>query len=67
MFKTMLKKIRHLWHIVRRVSGDDAYEQYLKHYAEFHQCSVDAPPILSRKEFFKLWQDSQWKGVKRCC
>ena len=67
----MLKKLKHLWHrvwfVVRRLSGDDAYEQYLKHHAEFHQTTVDAAPALTRKEFYKLWQDNKWKGVKRCC
>lgn len=63
----ILKKLKHLWHIVRQLSGDNAYEQYLKHHAQFHQATLDAPPALSRKEFFKLWQDSKWKGVKRCC
>jgi uncharacterized short protein YbdD (DUF466 family) len=57
----------HLWQGVRQLSGDDAYEQYLKHHAEFHASTVDALPALSRRDFFKLWQDSQWKGVKRCC
>ncbi|HNU66504.1 MAG: YbdD/YjiX family protein [Methylotenera sp.] len=63
----MLKKLKHLWHIVRRLTGDDAYEVYLKHHAAFHQSALDAPPPLSRKEFFKIWQDSQWKDIKRCC
>lgn len=63
----MFKKLKHLWHLIRRVSGDDAYEQYLKHYAEFHANTLGAPPVLSKKEFFKLWQDSQWKDIKRCC
>ncbi|MDP3677918.1 MAG: YbdD/YjiX family protein [Methylotenera sp.] len=63
----MLKKLKHIWHMIRDLSGDNAYEQYLKHYAEFHQATVDTPPPLSRKAFFKLWQDSKWKGVKRCC
>ena len=63
----MLKKLKHLWHIIRQLTGDDAYEQYLKHDAEFHQTTLDTPPALSRKEFFKLWQDNKWKGVKRCC
>jgi uncharacterized short protein YbdD (DUF466 family) len=63
----MLKKLKHLWHIIRQLAGDDAYEQYLKHHAEFHQATLDTPPALSRKEFFKLWQDNKWKGVKRCC
>lgn len=63
----MLKKIQHLWHIVRRLTGDDAYEVYLKHHLEFHAATIDAPPVLSRKDFFKLWQEGKWKGIKRCC
>ena len=63
----MFKKIKHLWHILRQLTGDDDYDVYLKHHAEFHESTLDAPPALSRKEFFKLWQDGKWKGVKRCC
>ncbi|HSH54195.1 MAG TPA: YbdD/YjiX family protein [Methylotenera sp.] len=67
----MLNAVKTLWSTVRRLSGDDAYEQYLKHYAETHS-SIDEnpavlPPLLSREEFFKQWQDNKWKGVKRCC
>jgi len=63
----MLKRIKHLWHIVRRLTGDDAYDIYLKHHMEVHDSSLDATAALSSKEFFKLWQDSKWKGIKRCC
>ena len=67
----MLKKLKHLWHCiwngVRQLSGDDAYERYLKHHAAFHANTVDARPALSRKAFFALMQDENWKGVKRCC
>jgi uncharacterized short protein YbdD (DUF466 family) len=63
----LMQSIKHAWHIVRRLSGDDAYEQYLKHHADFHAASVDAPAVLSRKEFFKYWQESKWEGIKRCC
>ena len=65
----MLERLKSFWRAVRRLSGDDAYEQYLKHYAEHHQAEdgqADQPP-LSREEFFKQWQDNKWKGVKRCC
>lgn len=59
----MLARLKRLWQTIRRLSGDDAYERYLQHHAEHH---VEEPP-LSREEFFKQWQDSKWKGVKRCC
>lgn len=63
----MLKKLRHLWHVIRQLSGDDAYERYLKHHAEFHATTADAPPALSRQDFFKYWQESKWTGINRCC
>lgn len=63
----LLKRLKHIWHLIRRVSGDDAYEQYLKHHAEFHAASVDSPAALTRTDFYKLWQDNQWKGTNRCC
>jgi uncharacterized short protein YbdD (DUF466 family) len=67
----MKNRLIDLWRMVRRLSGDDAYEQYLKHYTESH-CSIEdnrevLPALLSREEFFKQWQDGKWKGVKRCC
>lgn len=59
----MLNKLKAFWRVVRRLSGDDAYERYLRHHAEQH---VDEPP-LTREAFFKQWQDGKWKGMKRCC
>jgi len=61
----MLTKIKSFWRIVRRLSGDDAYERYLKHYAEHHQS--DSNPPLSKADFFRQWQDEKWNGIKRCC
>ncbi len=69
----MLNKIKVLWQNIRRLSGDDAYEQYLQHYLQ-HQTeqraeniALENAPPLSREAFFKEWQDKKWKGVKRCC
>lgn len=71
--KIIFSKIKALWQNIRRLSGDDAYEQYLQHYLQ-HQAEQQAEnselenvPPLSREEFFKQWQDKKWKGVKRCC
>lgn len=66
----MLNALKTCWKAIRRLSGDDAYEQYLLHYAQ-HQAEhgaehAEAAP-LSREAFFKEWQDKKWKGVKRCC
>jgi uncharacterized short protein YbdD (DUF466 family) len=52
------------WQVIRQLSGDDAYERYLRHHAKHH--AGDSEP-LSKKAFFKKWQDDKWQGVKRCC
>ena len=67
MWKRLTHRIQHAWHLLRELSGDSAYEQYLKHHANFHAQSVDAKPALNRKEFNKLMMDAEWQGVKRCC
>ena len=63
----MIKTLKTLWQKIRQLSGDDAYERYLKHYVEHHAGNDDAEPPLSREAFFKQWQDAKWKGIKRCC
>ena len=51
------------WRLLRNATGDDAYEQYLKHVREKHP---DQTP-LDRKAFFKDEQRRKWSGVRRCC
>ncbi|WP_394754551.1 CstA-like transporter-associated (seleno)protein [Crenothrix sp.] len=65
----MRGKIKLAWQTIRQLSGDDAYERYLQHYARYHQshpeCVYHAP--LNKQAFFKQWQDEKWNGIKRCC
>jgi uncharacterized short protein YbdD (DUF466 family) len=63
MGKPLRAKLSTLWNAVRQLSGDDAYERYLRHCAMHHAHE----PTLSRAEFFRHWQDGKWQGVKRCC
>lgn len=65
----MLRKLQLAWQWLRRLSGDDAYERYLKQFAEHHQldCIHAGEKPLTKKAFFKRWQDEKWHGVKRCC
>ena len=65
----MLAKLKIFWRLIRRLSGDDAYEQYLKHYARYHEADEghECHPPLSKAEFFKQWQNEKWNGIKRCC
>lgn len=62
--KSLSRLLRSSWVLLRRLSGDDAYERYLQHHAEHHQAGT---PPLSREAFFKQWQEDKWKGVKHCC
>jgi uncharacterized short protein YbdD (DUF466 family) len=55
--------LKSCWRAIRRLSGDDAYERYLRHHALAHP---DETP-LSRKAFFRGEQERKWNGVRRCC
>ncbi len=65
----MLKRLKILWAGLRQLSGDDAYERYVHYYTthQMHACQHHCEPLLSKKEFFKRWQDEKWQGIKRCC
>ena len=52
-----------LWHWLRSVSGDDAYERYLEHLRVAHP--ERQPP--SAREFYVDEQKRRWGGVNRCC
>ena len=67
----MLSKLKNIWCAIRHLSGDDAYEQYLKHFAEVHANKIEFDEFLfkplSREDFFKDWQEKKWNSIKRCC
>ena len=69
------------WGVVRRLSGDDAYERYLesfyrehpgmhtedhRHDCQHHALQENTLP-LTKQEYFKQWQETKWTGIKRCC
>jgi len=47
---------------LRALSGDDAYERYLRHHAAAH-----AGPALTRRAFYAQREERKWSGVSRCC
>lgn len=55
--------LNRIWQFIRRVSGDDAYERYLRRHGEAHPHE----PPLDRKAFFRQEQDRKWNGIRRCC
>lgn len=60
-----MQMLKHIWKVVRRLSGDDAYERYLAHWRAHH--ANDGGEPLSRQAFFKAEQERKWNGVRRCC
>jgi uncharacterized short protein YbdD (DUF466 family) len=52
-----------LWRLLRRISGDDAYERYLEHCRRFHPDR----PLPDRRAFFAARQAGKWSGIARCC
>ncbi|HEY4341777.1 MAG TPA: YbdD/YjiX family protein [Steroidobacteraceae bacterium] len=54
---------RTCWDALRTLSGDDAYERYLKHRAQTHP----EAPVLSRRAFYVDEQRRKWGTINRCC
>jgi len=52
-----------VWHFIREVSGDDAYERYCAHQRLRHPRA----PLMSRREFSAEATVRKWSGVSRCC
>lgn len=52
-----------LWRLLRRITGDDAYERYVEH------CREHDPgrPLPARREFFAARLAGKWSGIARCC
>jgi uncharacterized short protein YbdD (DUF466 family) len=59
----MKRHISALWHFVRSLTRDDAYECYLVHHRRAH---ADRP-ALDRRAFYLREQQRKWSGVSRCC
>lgn len=60
----MTNALRHIWQMLRRLSGDDAYERYLAHWQARH-AGEGAP--LDRHAFYRSELERKWSGVRRCC
>jgi uncharacterized short protein YbdD (DUF466 family) len=51
------------WAWLRTLTGDDAYERYLRHHAARHP----GEPLLSARGYYEESQRRKWSGVSRCC
>jgi uncharacterized short protein YbdD (DUF466 family) len=61
----VIEKLRRAWATIRAITGDDAYERYLKHWHAVHAATGGRP--LDRRAFFIEEQRRKWEGVRRCC
>lgn len=65
-----LRATRWVWWWFRQVSGDSAYENYLRSTASLNPDSIGSRPaetLLSREEFFLDGLRRRYSGVSRCC
>lgn len=59
----MKARLQFLWHLLRTLTRDDAYERYLRHHRRAHEGTCP----LGRREFYLNEQQRKWTGVSRCC
>jgi uncharacterized short protein YbdD (DUF466 family) len=57
------RRLAALWQALRSLSGDDAYERYLRHAAAHHP----GEPLMTRRDFYRDAEEARWSGVSRCC
>ena len=62
--KDLLLRLHKCWRMLRRLSGDDAYERYLEHWRRYH--AAEGVP-LERAAFHRRETERRWSGIKRCC
>lgn len=63
MTKSVVAGFSAFWRGLRAVTGDDAYERYLRHHAAEHP----GIPPLSPRAFYAAEQQRQWSRINRCC
>lgn len=54
---------RQAWRFVRELSGDDAYERYLRHHRQHHP----GERAMTRKEYVRFREEQKWSRISRCC
>ena len=58
-----MRPFKSLWHWLRRLAGEDAYDLYVAHLRSAHPDHVPQ----DRATFFRQREIEKWNGVKRCC
>lgn len=52
-----------LWHLLRHLADENAYENYRAHQLAYHPEKI----ILNKKQFYRQLQHNKWQKTQRCC
>ena len=61
--RSLRPRLAALWHTLRELTGDDAYERYRSHVSARHP----GEPVITRRAFCRDAEQRKWSGVNRCC
>ena len=54
-----------IWSAIRTISGDDAYDIYLKHHQSCEKHQKKEP--MTRQQYYLKKLEEKWSGINRCC
>jgi uncharacterized short protein YbdD (DUF466 family) len=60
------RALKKVWRYLREVTGDAAYENYVK-YCAANQCNSNPPQTMTRAEFYNDAQRRKYSTINRCC
>ena len=61
------RALRKAWRWLREVTGDAAYENYLRHCATNESASSLPPQRMTRAEFYSDALRRKYSTINRCC
>lgn len=64
---TLGAALRGAWSWLRQVSGDAAYDNYIRFARPIGDCGMSAAPVLSPAEFYLDSLRRRYAGISRCC
>ncbi len=61
------RALRKAWQWLREVTGDTAYENYLRHCTAYERASGSPPQKMTRAEFYSDALRRKYSTINRCC
>jgi len=62
----LISALRKAWRYLREVTGDAAYENYVK-YCAAKESNSNPPKRMTRAEFYNDAQRRKYSTISRCC